>query len=300
MRALAAYIMRGQIQAAGIVGLFGVLAWIFPLLSYISNAALALVVLRRGPKAGVIVMAGAALLAGTVAQVRFGSPLLAIMMVMALWIPVWLAAQVLSTTRSQTMLLLVASLIAVIFAIGMRVIIGDVEAFWQNALNKLLSQAGSSDIESQTIVIDKVAAVMNGFIAAGLGLSIVLSVILARWWQAQLYNPGGFGAEFRHIQLPKVVAIATISIVLLTTISKGQITFTAYLIDLGLIGVMAFMFHGLAIVHYFAQQTNVTTAWLAGLYFFIFLASIYAFIILAIIGVADSIADFRKQQKGSA
>lgn len=299
MRALAAYIMRGQIQAAGIVGLFGVLAWIFPFLSYISNAALALVVLRHGTKAGLIVMAGAALLAGAVAMVRFGSPLLAFTMVMALWMPVWLAAQVLSSTRSQTILLVVSSLIAIIFAIGMRVVIGDVEAFWQSVLNKLVSQAASADIATQTIVIEKVAAVMNGFIAAGLGLSIMLSVILARWWQAELYNPGGFGTEFRQIRLPKIFAIAVMSIALLAMLTKGQITLTAYLIDLGMIGVMAFMFHGLAIVHHFAQQTNLTTAWLTGLYFFIFLASIYAFVILAIIGVADSFADFRTQQKRS-
>ena len=34
-----------------------------------------------------------------------------------------------------------------------------------------------------------------------LAVSTILCLFVSRWWQAMLYNPGGFGEEFRQLRL---------------------------------------------------------------------------------------------------
>jgi hypothetical protein len=41
-----------------------------------------------------------------------------------------------------------------------------------------------------------------GILAAGNAVTAVLSLLLARYWQALLYNPGGFREEFHALRLP--------------------------------------------------------------------------------------------------
>ena len=44
---------------------------------------------------------------------------------------------------------------------------------------------------------------MAGAISAGAGFFAVVSLVLGRYWQASLYNPGGFGEEFRALRFRK-------------------------------------------------------------------------------------------------
>lgn len=294
MQALATYIMRGRIQAGGIIGLFGALAILLPLFSYVSNAALGLVVLRKGPKEGMIAMTGAMLLCGIVSYVRFNSPVLALTMALAFWLPVWLASQVLRATRSQTILLIAATIMALVFSIGMRTFVVDVEGFWHEVLNKIASHAEGVDAAKRDLLINKMAVLTNGFVAGGLGLSIMVSTLLARWWQSNLYNPGGFGEEFRGIQLPKLIALPVIACLVVILTGKVAIPPYGLLLDIAIIGLLAFMFHGLSVVHYFVKKRNLNIGWIIGLYFFLILASLYAVCVLALTGIVDSFTDFRK------
>ncbi len=50
------------------------------------------------------------------------------------------------------------------------------------------------------------AAQIAGMLGAGTAIGSVLCLLLARYWQAALYNPGGFGQEFRALYYPPVVA----------------------------------------------------------------------------------------------
>ena len=46
------------------------------------------------------------------------------------------------------------------------------------------------------------AGQIAGMLGAGTAMMSVLCLLLARYWQAALYNPGGFGAEFKALVLP--------------------------------------------------------------------------------------------------
>jgi len=301
---LAAYILRGQIQAAGIIGLFGVLGWIFPLSFLFSCAAAGLVVLRENAKNAIFALVGAALLCTLVAYVSFGTPTLALLNMLVFWLPVCLCAQVLRVTRSQTVVLVVVILMSLILAIGLRYFLGGTEDFWHNSLTKYASKITivdhANNAEKQAELIRVLALIMNGFVAASFGLMIMLSVLLARWWQSLLFNPGGFGEEFCRIQLPALITISVLICAILIGVVKLPVPPYGLLLDCLITGTTLLMIHGLAIVHFFVRERHLGKGWLAGLYFFLVVASVYSFSLLAMLAISDSFTDYRKLRSKAA
>jgi hypothetical protein len=59
-----------------------------------------------------------------------------------------------------------------------------------------------------------------GMLGVANGLLSVLCLLLARWWQAALYNPGGFAAEFRQLYYPPAIS-ALLLLVALGLASQG-------------------------------------------------------------------------------
>ncbi len=299
MQALAAYILRGRIQAAGVIGLFGAVGWIFPLSFLLSSAAAALVVLKKGAREGLLALIGATVFCTLVASIRFGTPVLAIMNALAIWLPVWIAAQVLRTCSSQASVLIIVMIMSLILAIGIRYFVGDIETFWHDSLTKYASKIAIVDkAERQADVIKVLAVIMNGFVAVSFGLMTMLSVLLARWWQSLLFNPNGFGEEFRKIQVPALIAAPVLICAILVAVVKLPIPPYGMLLDLLMIGLATLMFHGLAIVHFFVKEKQLGNGWIAGLYFFLIAASVYVISVLAMLAISDSFSDFRKLKKG--
>ncbi len=296
MKALAAYILRGRIQAAGIVGLFGVLGWIFPFSFLLSSAAVALVVLKKDLREGLLVLIVAMFFCTFVAYVRFGTPVLAIMSALVLWLPVGLVAQVLRTGRSQTTVLIVIMIMSFLLAIGIRYFSGgDIEVFWHDSLTKYANKIAIVDkAERQADVIMVLSVIMNGFVAVSFGLMTMLSVLLARWWQSLLFNPEGFGEEFRKIQMPILITVPILISAILVVVAKLPVPPYGIVLDLLMIGLVALMFHGLAIVHFFVREKRLGNGWLAGLYFFLIAASVYVISILAMLAISDSFSNYRK------
>jgi hypothetical protein len=288
-KALSAFILRSQMHAAGIVGLFGSLAWIFPLLSYLSCAALALIVLSKGVQSAIQVLAGATLFSGIVAFVTMGTPVVTFAMVLVLWLPTILVAEVLRRTRSQTVLILLASLLAVVLAICLRAYIGDVDAFWSNLIERIMQRSNASEALANPAFRETLAAAMNGIVASGFALTMILSVMLGRWWQSLTVNPGGFASEFRQISFPKGLSIAALIMTAYLAIGQVAVTDAGIVLDLSMICVMAFMFGGLAFIHQTMYAKSVSSAWLFGLYLLLFIASIYAAMALAMLGMVASL-----------
>src|SRR3990172_12174890 len=54
---------------------------------------------------------------------------------------------------------------------------------------------------------------MNAATNAGLVVSLVTSLFCARWWQASMFQPGGFRQEFQALHLPKVLTLALLACV---------------------------------------------------------------------------------------
>ncbi len=295
MKALATYILRGPIQAAGVIGLFASIGWIFPPLLIISCAALALVVLKQEAKTGFLVMCGAVVFCAFISQIGFGSLLLALYTVIVLWLPILLLANVLRLTQSQSSALVAMMIASLMFALSIRFFSGNIEGFWQQSLTQNVNEIPLlANAENQSEIINALSVIMNGFVAAMLGIMLMVSLLVARWWQAILFNPDGFGEEFRKIQLPVLITTPLLVCMLLVALVEVSIPPYGFLLDVLVIGCAILMFHGLAVIHFFVHKKRLAKGWLVGVYIFFVLAAVYVFSLLTMLAVTDSYSDFRK------
>lgn len=288
-KTLAAFILRSQMHAAGTVGLFGTLAWVFPLLSYLSCAALALVVLSKGVQQAIPVMIGAGIFSGLIAFVTLGTPLLALAMTLAVWIPTMIVAEALARSRSQSIMILVASGLAILLAITLRLFMADVDGFWLQLIERLVERSQAQGAFLDADFRQTIAAAMNGIVSAGLALTLTVSVMIGRWWQSTAVNPGGFAEEFRQIMMPKGLAILLAVLLGWMIFGKVGVQSAGIMLDISMILMLAFMFAGLAFIHQAFHATGKSTSWLIGLYVFLFIAFVYAVSALAVLGVVTSL-----------
>ena len=131
MGGLAAYVMRGRMQAILVTAVAAVSALMLPPLSYLSGGAVALVTLRRGGREGVAVILGAALAAIAVVLPLTGSVAPGVAYIGALWLPVWLLSITLRRTVSLPLALLMAGAIGAAVVVVTYGLLPDPTAWWK-------------------------------------------------------------------------------------------------------------------------------------------------------------------------
>lgn len=289
MRALAAYILRGRTQAAGVASVLGLLGLYLPPLTLLSGATVALVTLRFGLWQGTSVTLLGTAICALVSSVALGTPL-PIAGLLVIWVPCLLGAQVLFRTRSQGLMLFVLGGLALLAAGALRLFITDVDDWWRYLLDNLLKQllAGSEPEQVQTLV-KVLAPQMNGIFVATLLLSLVMSLLLARWWQSLLLNPGGFGREYQQLALPRMLSLAAVLAVGFDSL-VGGIGILHDAVDL--LAVM-YMLQGLAVLHRLVALKRLPGGMLVAAYVLVGLVAHYGVILMASIGIADAIIDLR-------
>jgi len=230
MRALAAYILKGRLQAIGITSLLTYVSLLLPPLAYLlSGVPVSLVSLRRGPLVGTQVIIGSLLAVMLLALLVNIGPQIAMAFALEIWIPLWLCAIVLRKTESQGNLVLMASGFGALYIVITHMLIGDVTEWWRNNLETGITKALPVDLAGQyQTVPEQLAPFMNGMLAGSLLVSIVLTILLARWWQSMLFNPGGFKKEFYTLRLPRVLLLGVllgVAFIIMEEAKPGSIAF---------------------------------------------------------------------------
>lgn len=294
MSGIAAYIVRGRVQAAGVASVFAILTWVLPPLSYLSGAAIALYALRYGPREGALVATLATLVLALMAWVALGSPLPALAMAIVLWLPVLVCAAVLRGTSDQGALLMAIGAMALLFAVAMRVGTGDAVAFWREWMSGLEAAMTEAGMQVDSAVMDGLAKIMNGIVAAALVMSMMVTIAIARWWQAQAFNPGGFRKEFHALRLPRGLAIAVGGAALYFMATGADPGRAGLVADLLMAAVAMYLFQGLAIAHSFVARRGLSVGWLVAMYALTVLLPPYGLMLLATIGISDSFMNYRR------
>jgi len=288
--------MRGPFHAAAMAAAMLLGSLSIGLLTVLSGAVVALTTLRHGSREGLRVMAVAAPLAVVVRMLLGGAGLPTLALCFVVWLPSWLMAVNLKRTGRQALpLLLIAALVAT-YAMAMRTAVGDVSAFWRERLESLFALIASDG--GPQLGADQLAAVadqMHTWTLVAMFCVLASIIFLARWWQATLYNPGGFGAEFRELRLPRamlgVAAMAAVAVVIGRSGAAGPLVMAS---DAFVVVVVLFAFQGLAVLHARARVKSLARGWLTGLYVLLVLTPQVVGPILAATGVADGVADFRR------
>ncbi len=294
MISLARFILKGHSQAALVAASMAMLGLLMPPVAWLSGAAVALVTLVNGHRSGLLVTAIAGIATAVLAWMILSMPLLAVYYVLLVWLPVVMVAVVLRQTVSLVFSL---QLIAGISLLGVLIVYSffpDFGELWRPALNQMAEQLleqSPDTLDSGQLqrVIDQIVGLLPGFFASSFMIGVMLSLYLARWWQAVLYNPGGFGEEFRAIDLGKAAALIAVAIAVAASLA-GMNMFNAMLV----VVFALYLNQGLAVLHAIFAGRQLSAVWLFLVYLFMLFVP-HTVGLLALAGLADTWIDFRRR-----
>lgn len=297
MKFLAAYVMRGRLQAItaylGLATLATLLPPITSPFNYLSAAVVALVTLRKGAQAGLLLVVSVVVYLLIVSVITSSSPFMVPSLVglIVLSAIIWGIALVLRLTGSLALSATVAAGLGLLAVIITYIAIGDPATWWQAMLKEafapIIEQSITADQKALSAAFDEVAPHMTGILAGAVTINIVVCLFIARWWQAVLYNPGGFQTEFHEFRLGKFVAIFTAILAVLSLLSIEYLSTMAS--DLLKVVLTLFVLQGLSIAHAVITLKKMQTAWLVGAYVIL----VFMSKLLAMVGFIDTWINIR-------
>lgn len=282
MQALAGYIMHSRNRAILIAGI----ASAVPMLFWLGAAVAALVLLRRGAAQAAPVMLAALVPAGIWSSYT-GDPFVPLSVFGTL-----VLAQVLRQGASWSRVLLVsiatgllaAAVLESVFAESMLEMANTIEAGLPAMFGELYSQMGEAEAAHLSAML---VPLMAGLTGAGAQLLSLACLVLARYWQAALYNPGGFGREFRSVRLPAWMAGGLVLFMLLAPQASAPLAMLVPLCAAPL------AFAGLSVMHGLLARHRVGLFWTVGLYALLLVFVQLFYPVLVVVALIDSVFDFR-------
>lgn len=284
MGAIARFSMQGPRQAAFMAVLFAAI----PLMYWVSAAVVALVILSQGLNKGLNVML-AALLPGIA----------------------WFAAQqditvfvvVLGSAGMASVLRLSASLpkaisLSVVAGLATVWLLPLLSPSWFDILQQGAQEYGKAlqgRMDPQTLQAFEpwILPMLLGGIGAMLQLFAIGGLLLGRFWQAKLYNPDGFKAEFHTLRLPYwYVAIALGVFFIGVSDSSFVSLMPVILVPLFIMGI--------SLVHGVIAMKQLSTQWLMAFYISLLFFLPYMYALLILVALLDALMDFRKRLKDTA
>lgn len=296
MLGLARFTMRGRWAAVLVVSVFALLTLFFQLLGLIASGAVGLVTLRRGALDGLAVALLAGLISVTVVWPLFGPLGMGVVaLTCAFWLPVWLLALVLRATVSLNLSVQLAMLFGLVLLFGLNLALEDPVAYWAEQLEPLRHSLMESGLlptlsdEQSMQVMREVARWMNVAFAATFYFNVMLALFIARWWQALLYNPGGFGREFHELRIHP--ALGLFGVILL----GFQLVFGTghWAGELLFLLLPLYFIQGVAVVHGLIASRDINRGWLFAFYGALVFGAPNAELLVAGLGLADIWADIR-------
>jgi len=296
MRWLASFVMQGVSQSVMATTVLAMLSLLFPLIGLLSTASVGLVSLRQGLRSGAMTAGASTLACGVLMSLIFGNPLPALGFLLLQWLPVGVLAGLLRGSRSLTLVTHAALGLGLLAVVLQFVTLGDPTGFWREQMGPMAErfvQAGVFDQAQSKEAIARMAPLMCGVVAAGFLLQLLIGLYLARWWQAMLYNPGGFAAEFRQLRLHR--ALGVIGAAALGVWMIPGMALPTWLNCLGLVVLSLFLMQGLAVAHGVFGGLPGTQRWLVATYVLLLLFLPQMALVLITVGLLDVWMDFRSR-----
>lgn len=296
MQFLAAYIMKGRAQAMTVAATLALLSLPFAPVSIVSSASVALVTLRRGAKEGLYVLLCACLAAGLLSIALNIGYQFVLMYGLVLWTPVWLISTILREGRSLSIAIEISVILGLLAVLAFYLYQGQPAQLWSQILSAMIEPILESSPEAPAEQIQQsvqlFAHFMTGAIAAGTVYSLLFGLLLARWWQAVLYNPGGFRTEFLALTGHKQLAFSTLLLLGLASLTSG--TFSELCWNLIVVLIVLYTFIGTAVMHT-AFASMKTARFMVPLLYITLSVIPHLMIVVALCGLLDQWLDLRKK-----
>ena len=284
-------------QAMMVASSLALLSLLFPPVSIVSSAAVALVTLRRGGNEGLYVLIFSCLSAALLGYFLFGNLQFALLYGLVLWLPIWLISIVLREGKHLSIAIQIAVLLGMVGVVGFYLYANDATALWQSVLSVMVqpmleNSPPDAPIDEIKQSIQVFSQFMTGAIAAGTVYGLLFGLFLARWWQSVLFNPGGFREEYLSLRVHPQVAIASLLIVAIAWFSSGIVSEVCW--NISILLVVLYTFVGTAIVHSAFLETKIKRFAVPFLYVTLVLVP-HAIALVVIVGVLDAWLDLRSK-----
>ena len=273
MRALAETLLKGRNQAIMVV----VIAAMLPLLYWVSAAGVALITLRKG------VSEGAKLLFWAVLPSFFwifsGDPS-AILVISGTYVLAVLLRQTVSWQKVLIAIIPLGVVCSLILDVGLAPLLDQIAT----SVQQLASERGAAFHDWSE---SQVRSLLVGVVSAFQVTSMLGCLMLARSWQAALFNPGGFQSEFHQLRLPVILAVVLALVLLASKMTGIDISRWFALLLLPLVVA------GLALIHGLVSKRGLNKGWLVATYASIIFVGPYMVTLLVILACVDALMDLR-------
>ncbi|VUD40596.1 hypothetical protein TDB9533_00304 [Thalassocella blandensis] len=275
MRSLAEYIMRGRFQAYSIALLGG-------LVPMFGQGAIGLVSLRRGWQEGIFVVLWACL----PVLIQFWLNQIGELVTyttMSIMVVTFLSSLTLRLTMNWPYTLVSLLVFAVL---GSLLIYGSIDGLVGTLQESIDNAFQNTELAGQPVE-QLTGAKLTGMLAFAVSFVSLMGLLLARWLQAILYNPGGFRTEFHTLRLsPPVTAICAIGLAVSYYVGIDY----AYW---GLLFSLPLFIAGLGVIHNLVDQYKLGYTPLVVMYISFIIIAITV-VLVVIIGLTDSWMNYRK------
>lgn len=270
MRGLAEFVMKGRKQAIIAALLFG----IFPLMNLLSPVIPGLVMLRKGPREALAIAAFAVLPLAAWAMIGDVIPLI-------LMLGICVLALVLRETESWEFTVLLAIAVGLAVEVYMRLQPELLDVLLQNMQGYLQANAVALD----GLQLSDIRAFLPSVFGAVYMFLSVLLLMLARWMQAALFNPGGFGNEMHRLRMEQKVTLVLVLLMLMADF--GVLLPSSWILYL----VSPLLIAGVALVHGVVALRKMSSMWLVAFYALLMMPLVLQMVVLA--AIVDSWYNFR-------
>ena len=248
-----------------------------PMFFWVAAAVVGLITLRRGSREGSQVMLWGSLPA--VFWLSQGDPI-----PVAVILGVMLMALILRATVNWSKPLLAGAVLgAALSSIWPPQLVAEIV----NVLHSLAVAAGEGDASLSNQQEEFLTLVVMGAISAFYTVAVFGSLVLARWWQAVEFNPGGFQKEFHQFRLPLIPALVLGAVVFLS--AEIDIEALKWVPALSI----PLVFACIALVHGVVAIKQLSSTWLTVFYVLLFIMGHSLYVFMIFMAFLDSFWDFR-------
>jgi hypothetical protein len=288
VRQLGRWLLAKNFHAA-VVGFLCALLPLFTLPGdFFASILVAFVTLRKGAKSGLVVLMWIAL--PGIALLALGQ----LSLFDVLWVRcvlVWGLALLLRRTGSWQYVLYLMTIIGLLGVSFFHVWMGDPVSFWMAKLSAyVLEMSKAFSLSSDVIAknVETLAAFATGMMVFVVLIGLFLQMLIARYWQAALFNPGGLRQEAMNIRVD-VIGSTFFLLALVLALFKVPLV-----IDMLPVLVLPFAIAGLSLLHMVAYCHSGWKPALVVLYVALFFMP-YLSLVLALFGVSDVWLNYRKR-----
>lgn len=307
MNSFLATVMRGPWQATLSVAVLAVLPFMLMrlglvvpplhvLITTLGAALLGLVALRRGGIEALQVAGGGLLAAVLVTWAMYGTVEGALVLAGVLWVPTLALAVLVRQRVALSPALSWAAIGGALVVVAFFAWQPNPTAWWRETLSKMmeaaLSRGAGPETDEMRDMVTLLASQMTGIVAAAEVVSVLAALFVARWWQARLYNPGGFAQEFRALRVGRPLAAALLGLLTLALVMPNALLVK----NLMVVGIVVFAIQGLSVIHAWSAAGKQNVLWLLALYSLMIFILPVAMFALAVVGLMDSWLDFRARR----